>query len=158
MKPATRPLVSRVHLSIKTTWSCPNSACTVKPAIRPLVSRDHLSIKTTWSCPNSACTIDYDLCKETTSLRTNNTILLPRGGRYRQVSRYIYAVTLTYRLFSFPSPAMTSEMLSSSGDDDVWRMSERQAADTGSAPALVEIPASNYLVLSVTIFRSLVRL
>ena len=35
---------------------------------RPLVSRDHLSIMTTWSCPNSACTIDSDLCKVTTSL------------------------------------------------------------------------------------------
>ena len=27
-----------------------------------------LFIKTTWSCPINACTIDFDLCKETTSL------------------------------------------------------------------------------------------
>ena len=27
----------------------------------------HLSIKTTWLCPNSACTLDFDLSKETTS-------------------------------------------------------------------------------------------
>ena len=38
------------------------------PLIRSLVFRDHLSIKTTWSCPKSACTIDFNLCKETTSL------------------------------------------------------------------------------------------
>ena len=41
---------------------------TVKP-YRPPASRDHLSMETTWLCPNSAwCTIDIDLCKETTSL------------------------------------------------------------------------------------------
>ena len=42
----------------------------MKPALRPPVSRDHLSIKTTWLCPNSTCTctIDFNLSKETTFL------------------------------------------------------------------------------------------
>ena len=36
-----------------------------------------LFIKTTWSYPSSACTIDFDLCIETTSLRTKTTFCSP---------------------------------------------------------------------------------
>ena len=43
-------LKSRDHLSIKTTWSCPNSACIVKPALKttciqgPPLYKDHLVV------------------------------------------------------------------------------------------------------------------
>ncbi len=71
----------------------------MKPAVN-----DHLSIKTTWSRPSSACTIDFDLCKETTSLlRPLSVVAIDRfHHNIRKVQLWLLLVSMSDSMLLLP--------------------------------------------------------